>query len=87
MNFQVNELMEGAAESRNDSNEYTAQFWLFFFLMILSWIGQAVVVTFADAICFGLLGKVLIFITRLRAMFFTRKCVCGILKTLPTFFC
>uniref|UniRef100_A0A2A4JYG1 Major facilitator superfamily (MFS) profile domain-containing protein n=1 Tax=Heliothis virescens TaxID=7102 RepID=A0A2A4JYG1_HELVI len=56
-NAVVNELMEGASESRSDSSkEYTSQFWLFFLLMILSWIGQAVVVTFADAICFNLLG-------------------------------
>lgn len=55
--FQVNELIEGASDSRNDKNELTSTFWLFFVLMILSWIGQAVVVTFADAICFNLLGK------------------------------
>ncbi|XP_022832726.1 major facilitator superfamily domain-containing protein 6 [Spodoptera litura] len=55
-NAVVNELIEGAADSRNDKNEFTSTFWLFFFLMILSWIGQAVVVTFADAICFNLLG-------------------------------
>ncbi|KAJ8737837.1 hypothetical protein PYW08_000432 [Mythimna loreyi] len=56
-NALVNELMQGASDSRNDSGtEYTSQFWWFFMLMILSWIGQAVVVTFADAICFSLLG-------------------------------
>ncbi|XP_035431610.1 major facilitator superfamily domain-containing protein 6 [Spodoptera frugiperda] len=55
-NAVVNELIEGASDSRNDKNELTSTFWLFFVLMILSWIGQAVVVTFADAICFNLLG-------------------------------
>lgn len=56
-NTVVNELIEGAAESRQEgTKEYTSQFWLFFFLMIVSWVGQAVVVTFADAICFDLLG-------------------------------
>ncbi|KQS43807.1 major facilitator superfamily domain-containing protein 6-A isoform X1 [Drosophila erecta] len=32
------------------------QFWLFFGLLILSWIGMAVVVSIGDAICFGILG-------------------------------
>lgn len=32
------------------------QFWLFFLLMILSWVGMAVVVSVGDAICFGMLG-------------------------------
>lgn len=33
------------------------QFWLFLSLMIVSWVGQAVVVSFADTICFALLSK------------------------------
>lgn len=32
------------------------QFWLFFLMLIFSWIGMAVVVSVGDAICFGLLG-------------------------------
>ncbi|PNF21627.1 hypothetical protein B7P43_G11266 [Cryptotermes secundus] len=32
------------------------QFWLFFLLMVLSWIGMAVVVSIGDAICFEMLG-------------------------------
>ncbi|XP_030372524.1 major facilitator superfamily domain-containing protein 6 isoform X2 [Scaptodrosophila lebanonensis] len=32
------------------------QFWFFFSLMIISWIGMAVVVSIGDAICFGILG-------------------------------
>lgn len=33
------------------------QFWLFLILMIISWVGQAVVVSVGDAICFELLSK------------------------------
>ncbi|XP_041987647.1 major facilitator superfamily domain-containing protein 6 [Aricia agestis] len=43
-------------ESAGAGSPYTRQFGLFFALMIASWVGQAVVVTFADAICFGVLG-------------------------------
>ncbi|KAM3968456.1 uncharacterized protein ACR2FA_005633 [Aphomia sociella] len=52
----LNEIFESASESNSKTTEYTKEFWLFFLLMIISWIGQAVVVTFADAICFNLLG-------------------------------
>ncbi|XP_013146484.1 PREDICTED: major facilitator superfamily domain-containing protein 6-A [Papilio polytes] len=55
-NMAINEWFQSATESRNNSTQYTRQFWLFFLLMIISWIGQAVVVTFADAICFNVLG-------------------------------
>ncbi|RVE46702.1 hypothetical protein evm_008665 [Chilo suppressalis] len=56
-NTVVNEVFQAATESYVDTTtQYTKQFWLFFMLMIISWIGQAVVVTFADAICFNLLG-------------------------------
>lgn len=56
-NSLVNEIIEAAADSRADNtNQYTTQFAVFFLFMITSWIGQAVVVTFADAICFDLLG-------------------------------
>lgn len=58
MLLQVQELFKLASESRGEvSTQYTNQFWLFFLLMIISWIGQAVVVSVADAICFNLLGK------------------------------
>ncbi|CAH2229931.1 jg19018 [Pararge aegeria aegeria] len=54
----VNELFKSASDSQTDGQtQYTTQFWLFFTFMIVSWIGQAVVVTFADAICFNLLGE------------------------------
>ncbi|CAK1588571.1 unnamed protein product [Parnassius mnemosyne] len=55
-NFVVNEWFQSATDSHNNTTQYTRQFWLFFLMMIISWIGQAVVVTFADAICFNLLG-------------------------------
>ncbi|XP_072930652.1 uncharacterized protein Sugb [Epargyreus clarus] len=56
-NTLANELFMAAEESKKESTtQYTKQFWMFFTMMIISWIGQAVVVTFADAICFNLLG-------------------------------
>jgi hypothetical protein len=33
------------------------QFWLFFLLMVVSWVSMAVVVSVGDAICFEMLGK------------------------------
>lgn len=33
------------------------QFWVFFVLLAASWVGMAVVVSVADAICFEILGK------------------------------
>lgn len=33
------------------------QFWMLAVLMVLSWIGMAVVVSIGDAICFSILGK------------------------------
>ncbi|CAB3226044.1 unnamed protein product [Arctia plantaginis] len=54
----VNEIIEAATDSQTSgSSQYTSLFFIFFFLMITSWVGQAVVVTFADAICFELLGS------------------------------
>lgn len=54
---QANEIFQAASESGNkESSQFTMQFWVFFLMMIISWVGQAVVVTFADAICFNLLG-------------------------------
>nr|NP_648493.3 sugar baby, isoform C [Drosophila melanogaster]AAF50028.2 sugar baby, isoform C [Drosophila melanogaster] len=52
-------LKEQLAESAviNTSSAVTMpQFWLFFGLLIFSWIGMAVVVSIGDAICFGILG-------------------------------
>lgn len=39
----------------------TYQFWVFLALMIVGWVGQAVNVSIADAICFELLGKCFFF--------------------------
>nr|XP_013189420.1 unnamed protein product [Amyelois transitella] len=56
-NSVLNELLESASESsKGEQSQYTLEFWLFFAMMIVSWIGQAVVVTVADAICFNVLG-------------------------------
>ncbi|CAH4038499.1 unnamed protein product [Pieris brassicae] len=55
---QVNELLQSAKDSTSeDTYQYTKQFWLFFVFMILNWIAGGVVVAFADAICFNLLGS------------------------------
>jgi MFS family permease len=49
---EVNEIL-----SASTGNAYqTYQFWTFFILLIISWVGMAVVVSVGDAICFGLLG-------------------------------
>ncbi|XP_052752558.1 major facilitator superfamily domain-containing protein 6-like [Galleria mellonella] len=57
-NSLLNEMLESVSESVNQNmqTQYTTEFWLFFLFMIINWVGQAVVVTFADAICFHLLG-------------------------------
>jgi hypothetical protein len=47
------------------------QFWLFFLLMVLSWISMAVVVSIGDAICFEMLGK------------FAESCECMYCGVLP----
>ncbi|XP_073955379.1 sugar baby transporter [Choristoneura fumiferana] len=55
-NAVLNEVFVAASDSKANETQYTRQFWLFFLLMIISWVGMAVVVTFADAICFNILG-------------------------------
>ncbi|CAH2103996.1 unnamed protein product [Euphydryas editha] len=55
-NDAVNDVFRAATESHINVTQYNKQFWMFFLMMIISWIGQAVVVTFADTICFNLLG-------------------------------
>ncbi|XP_067001445.2 major facilitator superfamily domain-containing protein 6 isoform X2 [Anabrus simplex] len=50
-------ITEFASLSVSDSQATTLyQFWVFFGLLISSWIGMAVVVSLGDAICFGMLG-------------------------------
>ncbi|XP_017111955.1 major facilitator superfamily domain-containing protein 6-A isoform X2 [Drosophila elegans] len=59
MDCQEDYLKEQLAESAviNTSSAMSMpQFWLFFGLLIFSWIGMAVVVSIGDAICFGILG-------------------------------
>ena len=46
---------DSAASDGNNTDAY--QFWLFFLLMVISWVSMAVVVSVGDAICFGMLGK------------------------------
>lgn len=54
----VNQIMRNVTEVGTDvSGRY--QFWLLFWLLVLSWIGMAVVVSLSDTICFELLGEFL----------------------------
>jgi hypothetical protein len=46
---------DSAASDGNITDVY--QFWLFFLLMVISWVSMAVVVSVGDAICFEMLGK------------------------------
>ncbi|KAG6461305.1 hypothetical protein O3G_MSEX012545 [Manduca sexta] len=56
-NTMVNEMFQAAMDSKTENeSQFSQLFWLFFLLMIISWVGQAIIVTFADAICFNLLG-------------------------------
>lgn len=55
-NSAFNHLLQEAKDSQNDMKHSTYQFHLFLWAAIISWIGMAVVVSIADAICFDLLG-------------------------------
>ncbi|KAL0103099.1 hypothetical protein PUN28_017440 [Cardiocondyla obscurior] len=55
-NTAFNHLMQEAKDSRSDARHSTYQFHLFLWAAVISWIGMAVVVSIADAICFDLLG-------------------------------
>lgn len=55
-NSALNHLLQEAEGSRNDMKQYTYHFDLFLWAAIISWVGMAVVVSIADAICFDLLG-------------------------------
>lgn len=47
----------------SDEDVYNkSQFWIFLMLMILGWVGQAIVVSVGDAICFELLGNFIDFL-------------------------
>ncbi|XP_012257088.2 major facilitator superfamily domain-containing protein 6 [Athalia rosae] len=52
----LSRLLDESKGRSNTSQTSTYQFHLFLWLAIISWIGMAVVVSIADAICFGLLG-------------------------------
>lgn len=52
-----NYLLEEAKNPKSDTEHSTYQFHLFLWSAVLSWIGMAVVVSIADAICFDLLGS------------------------------
>ncbi|EFN78694.1 major facilitator superfamily domain-containing protein 6 [Harpegnathos saltator] len=55
-NIAFNHLLQEAKNSHNDAEIYTQRFYLFLWAAIMSWVGMAVVVSIADAICFDLLG-------------------------------
>lgn len=56
-NSAFNHLLQEAKDSQSDMRHSTYQFPLFLWAAIISWIGMAVVVSIADAICFDLLGS------------------------------
>ncbi|XP_011686883.1 PREDICTED: major facilitator superfamily domain-containing protein 6 [Wasmannia auropunctata] len=56
-NSMFNHLLREAKDSQSDTRHFTYQFHLFLWAAIVSWIGMAVVVSIADAICFDLLGN------------------------------
>ncbi|KAG5321646.1 MFSD6 protein, partial [Pseudoatta argentina] len=56
-NSAFNHLLQEAKDSQSDMKHSTYQFHLFLWAAIISWIGMAVVVSIADAICFDLLGN------------------------------
>lgn len=56
-NSAFNHLLQEAKDSQSDMRHSTYQFYLFLWAAIISWIGMAVVVSIADAICFDLLGS------------------------------
>lgn len=52
----INEMVE--QPQLDDSEVYGAyQFWLLFLFMIIGWVGQAIVVSVTDAVCFEMLGR------------------------------
>jgi hypothetical protein len=56
-NSALNHLLQEAKDSRSDMKHSTYQLYLFLWAAIVSWVGMAVVVSIADAICFDLLGS------------------------------
>lgn len=54
--FNVNEILASPV-IRNEDVYSLYQFWVFLVLMVVAWVGQAVVVSVGDAICFEMLGN------------------------------
>lgn len=50
------ELLPDSTVINTSSAVALPEFWFFFGLLIISWVGMAVVVSIGDAICFGILG-------------------------------
>lgn len=55
-NAAFNQLLHDVNVVQNSTENTTYQFYSFLWATIISWIGMAVVVSIADAICFNLLG-------------------------------
>ncbi|XP_064551515.1 major facilitator superfamily domain-containing protein 6-A isoform X1 [Drosophila montana] len=52
----LKELLPESTMINTSSAMAMPEFWFFFGMLIISWIGMAVVVSIGDAICFGILG-------------------------------
>lgn len=55
-NYNINDIIGDSGFSDNEVYGLY-QFWVFLMLMIAAWLGQAVVVSIGDAICFEMLGE------------------------------
>lgn len=55
-NATFNQLLHDVNVAQNSAENTTYQFYSFLLATIISWIGMAVVVSIADAICFNFLG-------------------------------
>lgn len=53
----VSQLLDASKGKLSTPQSSTYQFHLFLWFAVVSWVGMAVVVSIADAICFGLLGE------------------------------
>ncbi|XP_017957295.1 major facilitator superfamily domain-containing protein 6 [Drosophila navojoa] len=53
----INELLPDSSVINMGSAVALPEFWFFFGMLIISWVGMAVVVSIGDAICFGILGE------------------------------
>lgn len=60
--FKVNKALNKISSDDNKTDMGSYQIWMFFLFMVLNWIGMAVVVSIADAICFEKLGEMIVFV-------------------------